>query len=77
MESAEAAMAMRSIGVAKGLLGEMVSAVELLERARSIFKKHFGPAHVQVETTTSALLQLSVSRSEDRPKKMARVESNK
>ena len=75
MESAEVAMAMRSVGVAKGLLGEVVSAVELLERACSIFKNKFGPAHVQVETTTSALLQLSTLLSEDPPKKKARLES--
>ena len=78
MESAEVAMAMRSVGVAKGLLGEVVSAVELLERARNIFKNKFGPAHVQVETTTSALLKLntrSTLLSEERPKKKVCLES--
>ena len=58
MDSAGAAKAMRSLGVAHGSLGEVDSAVELLEGACSIFKRKFGPSHVQVETTTSALLQL-------------------
>ena len=70
MESAEAAMAMRSLGVAKGSLGEVVAAKELLERACSVFKRNFGSSHVLVETTMSALLQLNTSLSEDRPQKM-------
>ena len=74
MESAAAAKAMRSLGVAKGSLGEVDSAVALLEGACKIFKRKFGPSHVQVETTTSALLQLTTALPEDRPKKKARVE---
>ena len=74
MESAAAAKAMRSLGVAKGSLGEVDSAVALLEGACEIFKRKFGPSHVQVETTTSALLQLTTSLPEDRPKKRARLE---
>ena len=74
MESTGAAKAMRSLGVAKGSLGEVDSAVALLEGACKIFKRKFGPSHVQVETTTSALLQLTTALPEDRPKKKARVE---
>merc|ERR1711869_145457 len=74
MESAGAAKAMRSLGVAKGSLGELDSAVALLEDACNIFKRKFGPSHVQVETTTSALLQLTTALPEDRPKKKARFE---
>ena len=74
MESAAAAKAMRSLGLAKGSLGEVDSAVALLEGACKIFKRKFGPSHVQVETTTSALLQLTTAPPEDRPKKKARFE---
>ena len=74
MESAEAAMAMRSLGVAKGSLGEVDSAVALLEGACNVFKRKFGRSHVQVETTTSALLQLTTALPEDRPKKKPRLE---
>ena len=74
MESAGAAKAMRSLGVAKGSLGEVDSAVALLEGACKIFKRKFGPSHVQVETTTSALLQLTTALPEDRPKKKPRLE---
>ena len=72
MESAEAAKAMRSLGVAQGSLGEVAAAVELLEGACSIFKRKFGPSHAQVETTTSALVQLSNSLPQDRQRKKAR-----
>ena len=65
---------MRSLGVAKGSLGEVDSAVSLLEGAREIFKRKFGPSHMQVETTTSALSQLTAPLPEDRPKKKARLE---
>ena len=74
MDSAAAAKAMRSLGLAKGSLGEVDSAVALLEGACKIFKRKFGPSHVQVETTTSALLQLTAALPEDRPKKKARLE---
>merc|ERR1711904_571833 len=74
MESTGAAKAMRSLGVAKGSLGEVGSAVALLEGACKIFKRQFGPSHVQVETTTSALLHLTTALLEDRPTKKARVE---
>ena len=74
VESAGAAKAMRSLGVAKGSLGEVDSAVALLESACKIFKRKFGPSHVQVETTTSALLLLTTALPEDRPTKKARVE---
>ena len=74
MESAAAAKAMRSLGLAKGSLGEVDSAVALLEGACKIFKRKFGPSHVQVETTTSALLHLTTALPEDRPKKKARFE---
>ena len=74
VESAGAAKAMRSLGVAKGSLGEVDSAVKLLEGACNIFERKFGPSHVQVETTTSALLQLTNALPEDRPKKRARFE---
>jgi hypothetical protein len=74
MESAAAAKAMRSLGLAKGSLGEVDSAVALLEGACKIFKLKFGPSHVQVETTTSALLELTTALPEDRPKKKARLE---
>ena len=74
MESAGAAKAMRSLGVAKGSLGEVDSAVALLEGACKMFKNTFGPSHVQVETTTSALLQLTTAPLEDQPRKKARTE---
>ena len=66
MESAEVATAMLSLGVAKGSLGEVVAAVELLERACNLFERNFGSSHVKVEITTSALLELSSALSEDR-----------
>merc|ERR1712118_289744 len=74
MDSAAVAKAMRSLGLAKGSLGEVDSAVPLLEGACKIFKCKFGPSHVQVETTTSAILHLTTALPEDRPKKKARVE---
>merc|ERR1712167_267247 len=74
MESTGAAKAMRSLGVAKGSLGEVDSAVAMLEGAWNIFKRKFGRSHVQVETTTSALLQLTTALPEDRPKKKPRLE---
>ena len=74
MESAAAAKAMRSLGVAKGSLGEVDSAVVLLEGACKIFKLRFGPSHVQVETAKSALLQLATALPEERPPKKARLE---
>ena len=74
MESIGAAKAMRSLGVAKGSLGEVDSAVALLEGACNIFKLKFGHLHVQVEITTSALVQLTNALPEDRPKKKARTE---
>ena len=74
MESAGAAKAMRSLGVAKGSLGEVDSAVALLEGACKILKRKFGPSHVQVETTTSALSQFTTALPEDRPKKKPRLE---
>ena len=74
MDSAVVAKAMRSLGVAHGSLGEVHSAVALLEGACNKFERKFGPSHVQVETTTSALLQLTTALPEDRPKKRARME---
>ena len=74
METAEAAKAMRSLGVAKGALGEVAAAVDLLEGACSILKRKFGPSHVQVETTTFALMHLAIPFPEDRPRKKARFE---
>ena len=74
MESAAAAKAMRSLGLAKGSLGEVDSAVALLEGACKIFKRKFGPSHVQVETTTSALVRLNTEVQEGRPPKKARLE---
>merc|ERR1719421_1825441 len=74
VESIGAAKAMRSLGVAKGSLGEVDSAVAMLEGAWNIFKRKFGPSHVQVETTLSALSQLTTALPEDRPKKRARFE---
>ena len=67
MKSAGAAKAMRSLGVARGSLGEVIAAVELLEGACSIFKCKFGPSHVQVEITISALQELASSFPEDYP----------
>ena len=47
-------------------VGEVVAAVELLEGACNLFERNFGSSHVKVETTTSALLELSSALSEDR-----------
>ena len=74
MDSAAAAKAMRSLGMAHGSLREVHSAVALLEGACNIFERKFGPSHVQVETTTSALSQFTTALPEDRPKKKARFE---
>ena len=74
MDSAVAAKAMRSLGLAKGSLGEVHSAVALLEGACNIFERQLGPSHVVVETTRSALLQLTTALPEDRPQKKARLE---
>ena len=74
IESAGAAKVMRSLGIAQGSLGEVDSAVELLEAACNIFKRKFGTSHVKVEITTSALSQLTPALPEERPKKKARSE---
>ena len=48
VESAGAAEAMLSLGVVKGMLGEVEAAVEMLEHARAIFEQEFGPSHAKV-----------------------------
>ena len=74
MYSAAAAKAMRSLGMAHGSLGEVHSAMALLEGACNIFEVIFGPSHVQVETTRVVLTQLATALPEDRPQKKARLE---
>ena len=49
MESIGAAKAMRSLGVAKGLLGEVDSAVALLEGACKIFAHKLFPLRAPAE----------------------------
>ena len=39
---------MRSLGVAKGKLGELKAAVDLLQSACAIFETEFGASHPQV-----------------------------